>query len=97
MPAMSEKDRDRRFDEIKRCLAEADSAFARAGAVTDDHDRLRLIDEAEAWLTRAERRLARLTGRTIPPARPDVAVGEGRSFGDQRPPHRSLVWRRTPS
>jgi len=93
---MSEKDRNRRYDEIKRCLAEADSAFARAGAVADDQERLRLIDEAEAWLVRAERRLARLTDRTVPLAGPDVVAGESRSFGDHRPPHRSLVWRRSP-
>jgi hypothetical protein len=94
---MSEKDHDRRFDEIKRCLAKADSAFARAGAVADDQERLRLIDEAEAWLVRAERRLARLTDRAVPAVRPDVISGESRSFGDHRPPHRNLVWRRSPS
>jgi hypothetical protein len=94
---MSEKDGDRRYNEIKRCLARADSAFARAGAVADDQERLRLIDEAEAWLVRAERRLARLTERATPLAHPDVVAGESRSFGDQRPSHRSLVWRRGPS
>jgi hypothetical protein len=93
---MSEKDDDHRFEEIKRCLAEADRAFARAGAVTDDAERLRLIDEAETWLVRAERRLARITDRTISLTRPDVVASETRSFGERRPAHRTLVWRRTP-
>lgn len=93
---MNKEDRDRRFDEIKRCLAEADSAFARASAVTDADERLRLIDEAESWLVRAERRLAKLTDRPVSLARPDVVASESRSFGDHRPPHRSLVWRRSP-
>lgn len=95
-PAMREKDHDRRFDEIKRCLAEADRAFARAGAVSDEHERLRLIDEAETWLLRAERRLARITDRPISAFRPDVVPSESRSFGDHRPRHRNLVWRRSP-
>lgn len=93
---MREKDRDRRFDEIKRCLAEADSAFGRASAASDQHERLRLIDEAESWLIRAERRLARLTDRPMPLNRADVVASENRSFGDHRPPPRSLVWRRGP-
>jgi hypothetical protein len=92
---MSEKDRDRRFAEIKRCLAEADAAFARAGAVDDEHERLRLIDEAEAWLIRAERSLARITERPIAAFRPDMVAGESRSFGE-REPNRNLVWRRSP-
>jgi hypothetical protein len=93
---MSEKDRDRRFDEIKRCLAEADRAFSRAGAASDEEERLRLMDEAEGWLVRAEARLARIIDRPISTDHPGVVAGEGRSFGDHRPAHRSLVWRRTP-
>jgi len=92
---MGEEDRNRRFDEIKRCLAEADSALARAGAVSDHDERLRLIDEAETWLVRAERRLARLTDRPISLARSDVVARESRSFGDHRAPHRNLIWRRS--
>jgi hypothetical protein len=93
---MNNKDRDHRFDEIKRCLANADGAFARAGAVNDENERRRLIEEAESWLLRAERRLAKLTDRPIPLSRPDVVTGEARTFGDGRPSHRNLVWRRAP-
>jgi hypothetical protein len=93
---MSEKDRDHRFDDIKRCLANADSAFARAEAVADETERRRLIEEAESWLIRAERRLAKLTDRPISLTRPNVVASEARSFGDDRPSHRTLVWRRAP-
>jgi hypothetical protein len=93
---MESENRDRRFDEIKHCLLEADRAFARAGAVTDERERMRLIDEAETWLIRAERRLARLTDRPFPAPRPQAVPRESRSFGDQREGHASLVWRRTP-
>lgn len=93
---METEDRDRRYDEIKRCLVEADRAFARAGAVTDEHERLALIDEAEVWLVRAERRLARITDRQFRLPQPQAVAREARSFGDRRAPHDSLVWRRTP-
>ncbi|MDB5494667.1 MAG: hypothetical protein JWP86_2004 [Phenylobacterium sp.] len=91
---METEDRDRRYDDVKRCLAEADRAFARAGAVTDERERVALIDEAEVWLIRAERRLARITDRQVPHTRPQAIASEARSFGDT--PHDSLVWRRTP-
>lgn len=93
---METEDRDRRYDEIKRCLAKADHAFARAGAVTDERERLALIDEAELWLIRAERRLARITNRQLPHLQPQAVASEARSFGDRRAPHDSLIWRRTP-
>jgi hypothetical protein len=93
---MSEDDRDPRFDEIKRCLAEADGAFARAASARDEQEHLRLIEEAEAWLIRAERRLARITDRPLSVVRPDVVASESRTFGDHRRTHRNLVWRRTP-
>ena len=93
---MDADDRNRRYDEVRRCLAEADRAFVLAGGVDDEHERLRLIDEAEKWLIRAERRLARLADRPAALAHPHVLEGEGRSFGDVRPAHRSLLWRRTP-
>lgn len=93
---MAPEDRDRRYDEIRRMLAEADRAFALASAVDDEQERLRLIDEAETWLVRAERRLARLTDRPAAVAHPHLLEGEARSFGDDRPAHRSLLWRRTP-
>jgi hypothetical protein len=67
---------------------------ARAGATTDECERLRLIDEAEGWLVRAERRLARITDRPISRAGPDVVASESRTFG--QPTDRSLVRRRTP-
>jgi hypothetical protein len=92
---MEPKDRDRRYDEVRRCLAQADAAFARASAVSDERERLRLIDEAEIWLTRAERRLARLVDRPASLVLPHVLQGEDRSFGGGRPSHRSLVWRRS--
>ncbi|MFC3070903.1 hypothetical protein [Phenylobacterium soli] len=88
--------RDPRFDEVRRCLAEADRAFARAGAVTDEDERTRLIEEAEAWLIRAERRLTRLVDKPMSLAHPDVVSGEHRSFSDTRKSSRSLVWRRQP-
>lgn len=93
---METEDRDRRYDEIKRCLVEADRAFARAGAVTDERERIALIDEAEAWLVRAERRLARISDRQLPHPRPQAIADESRSFGDDRALHDSLIWRRTP-
>jgi hypothetical protein len=90
------EDRNRRFEEIKRCLAEADRAFARAGAVTDERERATLIEEAETWLVRAERGLARITDRQAAPSGAQRAPTESRSFGDQRPEGRGLVWRRRP-
>lgn len=93
---MSSDPADPRYDEVRRCLAEADRAFARAGATDDEAERLDLIDEAESWLVRAERRLARLTDRPAPFADPATIHGEHRSFDDLRPAHRSLVWRRHP-
>jgi hypothetical protein len=93
---METEDRDRRYDEIKRCLLEADRAFAHAGAVTDERERIALIDEAELWLIRAERRLARITDRQVPHPRRQAIADESRSFGDDRTPHDSLIWRRTP-
>ena len=89
-------DRDRRYDEVKRCLAEADRAFARAGAVTDERERIQHIEEAETWLVRAERRLARLTDRPISISRPNVVASESRSFSDPRAASRNTVWRRMP-
>ena len=93
---MDPKDRDRRYDEVRRCLSEADRAFARAGAAGDDRERLHLIEEAESWLVRAERRLARLTDRPISLARPGVVASESRSFGGGRPDAASMVWRKLP-
>jgi hypothetical protein len=94
--AMSPEDRSRRFDEVKQCLAEADRAFARAGAVTDEGERAALIETAETWLIRAERRLAQITDRQTPFLRPERSPVESRSFGDDRPAHRGLLWRRRP-
>ena len=93
---MEPKDRDRRYDQVRHCLAEADAAFARAGAVTDERERRHLIEEAEVWLSRAERRLTKLIDRPASVAHPQMLTGEDRSFGGGRPGHRSLVWRRTP-
>ena len=93
---MDTKDRDRRYDDVRRCLSEADRAFARAGAVEDERERLHLIEEAEAWLVRAERRLARLTERPISLTRPNVVASESRSFGGGRPEAASMVWRKLP-
>lgn len=93
---MSSDVRDPRYDEVRRCLAEADRAFSRAGATDDERERLDLIEEAETWLVRAERRLARLTDRPPSTTNPGAIRGEHRSFGDLRPAHRSLVWRRQP-
>jgi hypothetical protein len=87
---------DRRYDEVRRCLSEADQAFARAGATEDEGERQRLIDEAETWLMRAERRLARLTDRPVNFARPHTVAREARSFEDAPPAHSTLIWRRTP-
>lgn len=94
--ARGQRHHDPRYDEVRRCLAEADRAFARAGATDDEYERLQLIEEAETWLVRAERRLARLTDRPGGVIDPGVVGGEDRSFGDQRSSHRSLVWRRQP-
>ena len=87
--------RNRRFDEIKRCLAEADRAFARAGVAADDRERMMLIEEAETWLVLAERRLAGLTDRHAPSGGLQTPV-ESRSFGDDRRGDRGVVWRRRP-
>jgi hypothetical protein len=81
---------------VRRCLAEADAAFARAGAQGDERERIRMIEEAEVWLNRAERRLSRLVDRPPSHQHPQFLQHEDRSFGAQRPPARSLVWRRTP-
>ena len=93
---MDRKERDKAYDEVRRCLAEADAAFARAGAQHDDHERDRIIEEAEGWLARAERRLARLVDRPASQLHPQVLHHEDRSFESRRPSARSLVWRRTP-
>lgn len=93
---MGSPDRDRRYDDVKHCLAEADLAFARAGAVHDERERASLIEEAETWLVRAERRLARLTDRPISVARPQVAASEPRSFRAAPTPSGNSVWRKTP-
>jgi len=93
---MDAEGRNRRYDQVRRCLAEAERAFARAGAVEDERERQRLIEEAEGWLIRAERRLARLTDRPLALSRPDRLEGERRSFDDLRSAHSSLVWRRQP-
>lgn len=93
---MNPEDRDRRYDEVRRLLAEADRAFTLASAVDDEHERLRLIDEAEKWLVRAERRLSRLTDRPAALSHPQRLETESRSFRDVRPAYRSLIWRRTP-
>jgi hypothetical protein len=91
---MAQDKRNPGFDEIKRCLAEADRAFARIGSVTDERQRLALIEEAETWLVRAERRLARILERQAPLSRPGRPPVERRSFGDRAEP--ALVWRRRP-
>jgi len=93
---MDRKDRDNAYEEVRRCLAEADAAFARASAQHDDHERVRLIEEAEVWLTRAERRLARVVDRPPSHLQPQTLHHEDRSFESRRPDARSLVWRRTP-
>lgn len=84
-----------RFAEIKRCLAKAEAAFTRAGACETENDRLRLIEEAEDWLVRAERAFARLNDRASAASEPRPAVlHEHRSFGDPaRTPRSSVVWR----
>lgn len=82
-----------RFAEIKRCLAKADAVFARAGACEDEQERLRLVDEAETWLVRAERAFARLTDRMTVPTPRAGPIEERRSF--QSPaaePDAALVW-----
>jgi uncharacterized membrane protein YccC len=89
-------DRDLRYDEIKRCLAQADAAFARAGVTADESERLALIDEAESWLVRAERRLARITDRQIPPRPSHAAPRESRSFSEQVGARREMIWRWLP-
>lgn len=91
---MDSTDRDRGFDEVRRCLVEADRAFARAGAADDARERLQLIEDAEAWLVRAERRLARLTDRPISLTRPNVVASEARSFGEAPQGASNLVWRK---
>jgi hypothetical protein len=93
---MDPKDRDKAYEEVRRCLAEADAAFARAGAHHDERERVRMIEEAEVWLSRAERRLARLVDRPPSHAHPQLLQREDRSFESRRPSARSLVWRRTP-
>jgi hypothetical protein len=93
MPA---RNRNRNYDEIKRCLAEADRAFARAGVVDDEHERMTLIEEAETWLVLAEGALARIVDRQAPTARPHSVPVEDRSFGDAARAEHGLVWRRRP-
>lgn len=72
-----------RFAEIKRCLSRADRAFVQAGRCENVHDRVALIDEAEAWLLAAERAFGRLTDRmgAGQPRRP--SLHEARSFADE--------------
>jgi hypothetical protein len=93
---MGQPDRDRRYDEIKRCLAQADAAFARAGLAEDEGERLALIDEAESWLVRAERRLARITDRQTLPRPSQAAPRESRSFSDEVGARREMIWRGLP-
>lgn len=93
---MGPEDDDGRYDEIKRCLGKADSAFALAGTVGDDTERLRLIEEAETWLIRAERRLAQITGRPMADPHPQSAPRESRSFRSERSPSNEVIWRRLP-
>jgi len=84
-----------RFAEIKRCLARADEAFARAGVCEDERERIHLIDEAESWLLRAEQVFARLTDRMTPASPPSAPLEEQRSFrgaADERDP--GAVWDR---
>jgi hypothetical protein len=96
---MPEKDR---FAEIKRCLALADRAFARARACEDEHERAALIDEAEARLLAAERAFGRLTDRMGmgQPRRP--SLHEARSFaerpgGEPGADEPGLLWRPSPA
>lgn len=91
-----------RFAEIKRCLARADRAFARAGGCEDAQERAALIDEAEAWLVAAERAFGRLTDRMGmgQPRRP--STHEARSFAEPPEPtaggrEEGFAWRRPPS
>lgn len=93
---MGPPERDQRYDEIKRCLAEADRAFIRAGAAEDERERIALIDEAETWLMRAERRLARITDRQVPLQPSDAIPRESRSFGGDHSPRFAALWRRIP-
>lgn len=89
---MSAPDPDR-FAEIKRCLARADEAFARAGSCEDLHERLRLMDQAEDWLIRAERAFSRLTDRMTSHEPRRGPPREPRSFQDPAPPEAAVVWR----
>lgn len=93
---MDRKERDKAYEDVRRCLAEADAAFVRAGAQVDERERVRMIEEAEVWLSRAERRLARIVERPPSHQHPQVLQHEDRSFEARRLPARSLVWRRTP-
>ena len=93
---MKTEDPDGRYDEIKRCLAKADHAFERAGVVRDEAERLRLIEVAESWLIRAERGLARITGRSVGEPHIAAAPRETRSFGAERSPASEAIWRRIP-
>lgn len=91
---MSEDPRDTRYHDVLRFLKEAEQAFARAAAARHDAERAQMVEEAEDWLIRAERRLARLTDRPISLTRPNVVASESRSFTEPRKPTEGLVWRR---
>jgi len=93
---MGASENDPRYEEIKRCLARADRAFARAGEVDDDRERLRLIEEAESWLVMAERRLARITGRPAGQPPPPKVARETRSFRADPLDRDTTPWRRMP-
>ena len=86
--------RDPRYRQVTHCLKAAEEAFARAAAAPDDHARAHLIEEAEAWLLKAERRLARLTDRPISLTRPNVVASESRSFNQPGTDEPGMVWRR---
>ena len=86
-----------RFVDIKRCRAQAEEAFTRAGRCDDPAERARLMDEAEAWLVHAERAFARLNDRmtSLEPTRPPLE--EHRSFREAAGvADETLVWRREP-
>ena len=93
---MGQDDRNRSFAEIKRCLAEADRAFALAGEMSDERERVALIEEAETWLVLAERRLAHITDRHAEHWQSSSPPAEDRSFGPADRPARGLLWRRPP-
>jgi hypothetical protein len=93
---MGPPNRNNGYDEIKRCLAEADRAFVRAGAAEDHGERQVLIDEAESWLVKAERRLARITDRQSLTQAARTVASESRSFSEQLDARRAMIWRGLP-